>query len=320
MSLSFYLPHKKTLFFGKILKVGDILPMIPKLQIFPDTQKSKEDLDKFHESKLNEHTSLMLGIARKSARGFEVSFEKDPDGKDAYRVRFLTPSTVDDWKIGLSFIKELATKLKVKIISEYGESYTAETIESYPYEKDILFGISSYFAPSVDSQTGKPLESNISTYTIPGLYRTAIINRETQKKWLDSPSPVDEFSKFYTKVQKETAYPAVQKFYRMKADNSLIGVYQLLESVDTVLPFEPFVEFENMHIAKNKDVKEWKLRLVCHEGDPDDFDAYSELEIVDYREFMKHLPKDCYEFIDAAYIVVFEMTKQQILDILEKMK
>lgn len=314
MSLSFYLPHKKTWFSNKILKVGEILQLIPKLQTFPDNSSDKQ----FAESTLDKHTSLTLGIHKQSARGFEVSFEKDPNGKDAYRVRFLTPSTTSDWKIGLLFTKELAKKLNAKITSEYDEPFTAENIEDYPFTRDIEFGVSAYFAPSEDPNTGERVESNLSTYFIPGIYRTVAINREIQKKIMDSPNPSEAFSKFYNKVQYETAFSANQKFYRDETQE-IFGGYVLTEGVDTVLPFEPFVEFQNKGIASDKDVKTWKLSLVCHEGDPDDYDAYSLLTVVDYREFMKHLPEDAYEFIDAVYVVVFEMTKKEIEAVLEKM-
>lgn len=314
MSLSFYLPHKKTLFSNKILKVGELLPLIPNLQAFPENADRE-----FLESTLDQHSSLLLGVKKTCGRGFEVSFEKDPNGRDSYRVRFLTPSTENDWKIGLSFLRELAKKLKVKITSEYDEPFTAETIESYPYEKDILFGISAYFAPSENPETGERIESNLSTYTVPGLNRSVVIDREIQRKLLDSPSPVEAFSKFYTKVQNETAYSANQKFYRDTVDQSILGSYTLTEGVDTILPFEPFVEFKYIGTVRDKDISAWKLSLVCHEGDPDDFDAYSTLDVVDYREFMKHLPKDAYEFIDAAYVVVFEMTRKEIEAVLEQM-
>lgn len=309
MSLSFYLPHKKTLFSSKILSVRELLSLVPKLQTFPNNTDSQ-----FRDSKLNEHSSLLLGIHKQSGRGFEVSFEKDLKEKDAYRIRFLTPSTQEDWKIGLSFLKELASRLKVKIISEYDDIFTAKDIEDFPFEKDILFGISAYFAPS-EEPTGEP---EISTYTVPGIYRPVVIDREIQKKLIDSPNPVEAFSKFYNQVQYETAYSANQKFYKNTDDQSIFGVYTLTEGVDTILPFEPFVEFKNIGSVSDKDIQNWQLSLVCHEGDPDDFDAYRTFAVVDYREFIKHLPKDAYEFIDAAYIVVFEMTKQEMQTVVEK--
>lgn len=315
MSLSFYIPHRKTWFSNRILKVGEVLPLIPKLQTFPDRSSDKQ----FFGSTLDKHDSLLFGIHKQSGRGFELSFEKDPNGKDSYRVRFLTPSTINDWKTGLRFIRELAKKCNSKIISEYGEPFTTEDIEDYPYTKDIELGISAYFSPTEDPNTGKCTESNLSTYFIPGLYRTVAINREIQKKIMGSPNPAEAFSKFYNEVQYETSFRATQKFYKDE-NQELFGNYVLTEGVDTVLPFEPFVEFENRGIASDKEIGTWKLSIVCHEGDPDDYDAYSLLTVVDYREFMRHLPKDAYEWIDAVYVVVFEMTKKEIEAVLGKMK
>lgn len=319
MSLSFYLPHKKTLFSNKILKVREILELLPKLQQFTyDTKEEGFDKEKLLESKLNEHTCLLLGYDLVSARGFEVSFEKDLNNKDAYRVRFFTPSPEDDWKVGLAFLEALAEKLGVSITSEYGDTYTAETVGSFDFDHDINFGISSMFSPSEDPETGEMKEFNADTMTLFGLYRPVVFNRELKEKIMASENPVKEFSDFFTDIQYLESFSANQRFYQDKADDSILCLYVITQSVDVILPYEPFVEFKNMHIAKTQDVKSWKLSITVIEGDERDPGSYKTLAVVDYKEFMKKLPKEKYHFIDAAYVEIQGLTRAELDEMVQK--
>lgn len=321
MSLSFYLPHKKTLFSNKILKVREILELLPKLQQFSyDTKGEGFDKEKLLESKLNEHTCLLLGYDLVSARGFELSFEKDLNDKDAYRVRFFTPSPQDDWKVGLAFLEALAEKLGVSITSEYGDTFTSETVGSFNFDHDINFGISSMFSPSEDPETGEMKEFNADTMTLFGLYRPVVFNRELKEKIMASENPVKEFSDFFTNIQYLESFSANQKFYQDKADNSIFGMYTLTETVDTILPFQPLVEFKNMGIVSSKDVKNWRLNLIYIDGDEDDPSSYKVLDIVDYNGFMMNLPEDKYHFIDTSYIELKGMSKEEMEEVVQKIK
>lgn len=317
LSLSFYLPHKKSLFSNKILKVGEALELLPKLEQFSYNQEAENfDKDKLYESKLNEHTCLLLGIDLDSVRGFELSFEKDMNDKDAYRVRFFTPSAEGDWKVGLKFIKALAQKLNVGITSEYGEIFNKDTIEDFDYRQDIMFGISSMFAPSEDPETGELKEADMDTMTLFGLYRPFAIDRALKERFMNAPDPIKEFGKVFSRTQYYDAFAANQKFYQDKSDDSIFGMYTLTESVETILPFKPFVEFNNMNIVKPKQVENWKLNLIYIDGDEDDPNSYQVLDIVDYEAFMKHLPKDKYIFLDASYIELQGLSKKEMEEII----
>lgn len=319
MSLSFYIPNKKLFFSKKILKVQEVLDLIPRLQILPENNSANFDKQKFLESQLNEHDSILVGIDGKSGRGFEISYGKDPKGKDSYIVRFLTPSPIDDWKIGLAFIKILSQKLGTKITSEYEETLTPDTIENYDYRHDIMFGISGMFAPHEDPNTGELVEPNILTLTLFGINRPVVFDRNLKKRLLDAENPVEEFSKFFTDIQYMEAYSAKQKFFRSNVDNSLFGAYMITENIEVILPFKPFVEFANINVINPKEVDSWKLNLIYIDGDDTDPDSYKSLSVVDYNSFMEHLPKDKYEFIDATYIVINELSKKDMENILEKM-
>ena len=51
-------------------------------------------------------------------------------------------------------------------------------------------------------------------------------------------------------------------------------MYTLTETVRTILPFKPSVEYENFGIVKNEDVKFWRLVFVIIAGNPDDENSY----------------------------------------------
>lgn len=319
MSVSFYLPHKKTLFSNKILKVKEILTLIPKLQQFSyDVKQKGFDEERLNESKLNEHTCVLLGIDLQSDRGFEISFEKDLNNKDAYRVRFYTPSTESDWKVGLRFVKALAQKLGVGITSEYGEEFSADTIESYNYAHDIMFGISSMFAPVEDSDTGERREPEETTLTLFGLYRPVCFDRALKEKLVSMPDPIKQFSDFFSDIQYTESFSANQKFYQDQKDKSIFGMYVLTQDVETIVPFKPFVEFKNINIVSPKDVKTWKLTLMYIDGDESEPNSFKVLDVVDYESFMQNLPKEKYHFIDASYIEIHGLTKDDMEYVLQK--
>lgn len=323
MSLSFYMQPKKKLLFNKPMKVGELLKLIPELDQF-SFDESIDDFDpnRFYDSRLDEYICLLCGIYKKSARGFELSYDKGEDGENYYRVRVFTPSSIEDWKIALKFTRALAQKLGVKIISEQGEEFDAEDIEKFDYYGDILFGINALFNPEEGESAGEGQEEEkkeSSNFFIFGINRPVAYNQEMKNQILNSQDPVVTFSEGITEIQYLESYSARQFFYKDKEDDSVFGVYVLTQSVDTILPYEPFVEFENTDYVNSDEVKEWKLNLMSIEGNPDDGDSYQNFAVVDYNEFIKYLPKEKYRFIDGAYIEVQGLSKEEMQDIVDQL-
>lgn len=318
MSLSFYMQPKKKLLFNKVMKVGELLDLMPELEQF-SFDESADDFDPkhFYESRLDEYVCLLCGVYGRSARGFELSYDKGENGENYYRVRVFTPSSVEDWKIALDFTRALAQKLGVKIISEQGDEFDAENIQSFDYYSDILFGIKALFNPEEES-TGEE-KKEPSNFFVFGLNRPVAYNQKMKEEILNSEDPVLKFSEGITEIQYLDAYSARQFFYEDKEDGGVLGVYVLTQTVDTILPYEPFVEFENTNYVNPDEIKEWKLNLMSIEGDPDDGDAYQNFAVVDYKKFMEHLPKEKYRFIDAAYIEVQGFSKEEMQAILNKL-
>ena len=53
-------------------------------------------------------------------------------------------------------------------------------------------------------------------------------------------------------------------------------------------------------------------------GNSDDPNSYSRAGELEYSNFIERLSKEKYKFIDAAYIVVEELTQKEILDLLRE--
>lgn len=317
MSYSFYLPHVKKIFSKKELSIKDALDLLPGLEEFSvDKERDGFDPEEFYDCGISEAPSLLLGIAEKSARGFLLSYETRNDGTSCYKVRILTPSSLFDWELALSYLKALSKKLSVDIVSEYGDGFTAETIDSVDYRQDILFGVQSMFQENGPKDVIGFSASESPTYTMPGLIRPVVFHSDLQKNILRSADPVSAFSKMFTEIQWVDAYSASQSFYQDNKDHSVFGVYTLTEDVDTILPFEPFVEFKNAHLLEEEKIEMWKLGLVVINGDPDDPASYQTLAFVDYKGFMEKLPKNKYRFIDAAYVLVEGLSKEEMKEIL----
>ena len=118
-------------------------------------------------------------------------------------------------------------------------------------------------------------------------------------------------------IQYLDAYSAHQQFYKNKTDGKIIGAYTLTQNLRTILPYKPSVEFENSDIVKNDEVSCWNIALVTINGDENDPNSYQVAGNLNYDDFIKKLPINKYKFIDASYIMVEPLSKEEILDLLK---
>ena len=297
MSISFFIKNLRTdenISVEKILKIGRTLSQY-------NLDESDEHIEEFLSKELGNFDCILVGEEEKSARGFEISYDKNTK---FYQIRLYTPCSIGDWETAFNFIEKLGCFLENNnIIDEDGEKYTLESIRTYPYIENIEFGIKTL--------TDHFDETQMEIYKVFGIYRPVAFNKKMIEDMNNSENPTKLFSDIITSIQYIDAYTANQNFY--KNDNEeIFGVYTLTESVRTILPFKPSVEYENSDIVKNEDIKFWRLVLVIINGNPDDENSYEMLGEVDYTKFIENLPKDRYSFIDGEYIVIEPLTKEEI--------
>lgn len=297
MSISFFiknLNNKESITPEKVLEIGGTISQY-------NLDEADENIEEFLNEKLENFECILLGEDGKSARGFELSYNKE---NKYYGIRVFTPCSIGDWEVVFEFIEKLGGFLENnKIVNEHGEEYTLETIRNYPYIEDIEYGIQSL------EKNLKEEGSEISK--LYGIYRPVSFNNELLESIRNSENPIETFSKLITETQYIDAYSANQNFYKNNA-GEIFGVYTLTESVRTILPFKPSVEYENFNIVKNEDVKFWRLALVVINGNPDDENSYEMLGDIDYTKFIENLPKDKYSFIDGEYIIIEPLEKEEI--------
>lgn len=297
MSISFFLKNLRTdenVSVEKILEIGGTLSQY-------NLDESDEHIEEFLSEELGNFDCILVGEEEKSARGFEISYDKNTK---FYQIRLYTPCSIGDWETAFDFIEKLGCFLENNnIIDEDGTEYTLESIRTYPYIENIEFGIKTL--------TDHFDETQMEIYKVFGIYRPVAFNKKMIEDMNNSENPTKLFSDIITSIQYIDAYTANQNFY--KNDNEeIFGVYTLTESVRTILPFKPSVEYENSDIVKNEDVKFWRLVLVIINGNPDDENSYEMLGEIDYTKFIENLPKDRYSFIDGEYIVIEPLTKEEI--------
>ena len=295
MSISFFIKNLRTdenVSVEKILEIGGTLSQY---------NLDAEQIEEFLSEELGNFDCILVGEEEKSARGFEISYDKNTK---FYQIRLYTPCSIGDWETAFDFIEKLGCFLENNnIIDEDGAKYTLESIRTYPYIENIEFGIKTL--------TDHFDETQMEIYKVFGIYRPVAFNKKMIEDMNNSENPTKLFSDIITSIQYIDAYTANQNFY--KNDNEeIFGVYTLTESVRTILPFKPSVEYENSDIVKNEDVKFWRLVLVIINGNPDDENSYEMLGEVDYTKFIENLPKDKYSFIDGEYIVIEPLTKEEI--------
>ena len=305
MSVSFYVQNKKKfLGYEPVLNVETALSLLDKELYSYNT--GNIDINDLLLSPVSNYQCLIIGDDKDSSRGFELFY----DNKDKYySVRVFTPSSREDWILALEYIKALAKKFDSKIISETGEEYTAENIDKFDYERDILYGI------EVISSRVKGDEPTL--YSIFGINRVVSFNQEMIDKIENSDSPIDTFSNMVKEIQYLDAYSANQRFFKNKEDGRIRGAYTLTQNIRTILPYKPSVEFENSDIVKNEDIAFWDIGLVTIDGDENDKNSYNVAAYVDYDDFIKNLPENKYRFIDASYIMVEPLNREELLGLVK---
>ena len=305
MSISFYVKNKKKfLGYETVLNIESALTLLNKeLNVY---NNKNIDINDLLLSPVSNYECLLIGEDKVSARGFELSY--DNKNKD-YAVRIFTPSSREDWLLALEYIKALAKKFGSEIVNERGEAFTVDNIDKFDYENDIIYGIATILSGLEDKE--------VEVYNIYGINRVVSFNQEMSNKIENSVSPIDTFSNIIKEIQYLDAYSANQQFYQNNEDYRIIGAYTLTENLRTILPYKPSVEFENSDIVKNDEISCWNIGLVTIEGDENDPNSYQVAGQIDYDDFIKKLPISKYKFIDASYIMVEPLNKEEILDLLK---
>ena len=305
MSISFYVKNKKKfLGYEAVLNVEEALTILDKELNSYNT--GNIDINDLLLSPVSNYECLLIGEDKVSARGFELSYDNK---NKIYAVRIFTPSSREDWLLALEYIKALAKKFNSEIVNERGEVYTVDNIDKFDYENDILYGIEVITSNLKSGEAHK--------YSIFGIDRVVSFNQEMLDKINNSDSPIDTFSNIVKEIQYLDAYSAHQRFYKNNEDYRIIGAYTLTENLRTILPYKPSVEFENSDIVKNDEISFWNIALVTINGDENDPNSYQVAGNLNYDDFIKKLPENKYKFIDASYIMVEPLNKEEILDLLK---
>ena len=305
MSISFYVKNKKKfLGYETVLNVEEALTILNKELNTYNT--GDIDINDLLLSPISNYECLLIGEDNVSGRGFELSYDNK---NKSYVIRIFTPSTREDWLLALEYIKVLAKKFNSEIINERGEVYTVDNIDKFNYESDILYGI--------EAVSSNLKDEDIKVSSIYGINRVVSFNQEMIDKINNSVSPIDTFSNIIKEIQYLDAYSANQQFFQNNEDHRIIGTYTLTENLRTILPYEPIVEYENSNIVKNEDVSFWNIGLVFIDGDENDPNSYQAAGQIDYNDFIKKLPISKYKFIDASYIMVEPLNKEEILELVK---
>ena len=305
MSISFYVKNKKKfLGYEAVLNVEEALTILDKELNTYNT--GNIDVNDLLLSPISNYECLLIGEDKVSARGFELSYDNK---NKTYVVRIYTPSSREDWLLALEYIKVLAKRFNSEIVNERGEVYTVDNIDKFDYENDIIYGIATILSGLEDKE--------VKVYNIYGINRVVSFNQEMSNKIENSVSPIDTFSNIIKEIQYLDAYSANQQFYQNNEDYRIIGAYTLTENLRTILPYKPSVEFENSDIVKNDEISFWNIGFVVINGDENDPNSYQVAGQIDYNDFIKKLPINKYKFIDASYIMVEPLSKEEILDLLK---
>ena len=318
MSISFYIKNKKKFFgYEKVLTVEEVIDLFKeyKLSIYNiDFDTDDFNKEKFYNTSIENwqenHSCILFGVEGKSARGFELSYNIT---KNSYVIREFTPASENDWLIILEFMKVLSEKLNTKIVSEQRDIFTSETINTFDYKNDIKSGIKVIL-----DLLNKENEKGFNVDNIYGIKRPVSFNKEIIERIVNSSDEIKEFSEFCEDIQYIDAYSAKQSFVEDTITREKWGYYVLTENLRTVLPYKPSVEIFSMNYIKNEEVAFWKIFFCAYKIDENGKEGIDKIGESIYGDFIKKLPVDKYKFIDASYIVVEPLNRDEILEILKQ--
>ena len=318
MSISFYIKNKKKFFgYEKVLTVEEVIDLFKeyKLSIYNiDFDTDDFNKEKFYNTSIENwqenHSCILFGVEGKSARGFEFSYNIT---KNSYVIREFTPASENDWLIVLEFMKVLSEKLNSKIVSEQRDIFTSETINTFDYKNDIKSGIKVIL-----DLLNKENEKGFNVDNIYGIKRPVSFNKEIIERIVNSSDEIKEFSEFCENIQYIDAYSAKQSFVEDTITREKWGYYVLTENLRTVLPYKPSVEIFSMNYIKNEEVAFWKIFFCAYKIDENGKEGIDKIGESIYGDFIKKLPVDKYKFIDASYIVVEPLNRDEILEILKQ--
>ena len=307
MSVSFYIKNKsRFLKYEKVLTVREI-SNLSHLSIYNiDIDADDFDFDASIENWQENHNCILFGAVEKSTRGFELSYNSQ---KNSYVIKEYTPASESDWLIVLEFMKVLAEKLVSKIIATTGEVFTSGTIENFDYKKDIKAGIKTI--------VNLLNEKDAKVSNIYGIERPVAFNKEIIERIINSSDEIKEFSEFCENIQYIDAYSAKQSFVEDRSTKEKWGYYVLTENLRTILPYKPSVEFFSMDYIKNEEIAFWKIFFCTYKVDENGAESIDKIGETVYDDFIKKLPTEKYKFIDASYIVIEPLNKDEILEILK---
>ncbi|EGQ79027.1 hypothetical protein HMPREF9094_1949 [Fusobacterium animalis ATCC 51191] len=209
-------------------------------------------------------------------------------------------------------MKVLSKRLNTKIVSEQRDIFTSETINTFDYKSDIKSGIKVIL-----DLLNKENEKGFNVDNIYGIKRPVSFNKEIIERIINSSDEIKEFSKFCEDIQYIDAYSAKQFFVDDKKINEKWAYYVLTENLRTVLPYKPSVEIFSMNYIKNEEVAFWKIFFCACKVDENGKEGIEKIAESIYDNFIKKLPSDKYKFIDASYIVVEPLNREEILEILK---
>ena len=318
MSISFYIKNKKKFFgYEKVLTVREVIDLCKeyRLSIYNiDFNADDFNKEKFYNTSIERwqenNSCILFGVEGKSARGFEFSYNST---KNSYVIREFTPASENDWLIVLEFMKVLSEKLNSKIVSEQREMFTSETISTFSYRNDIKSGIKVIL-----DLLNKENEKGFNVDNIYGIKRPVSFNKEIIERIVNSSDEIKEFSEFCENIQYIDAYSAKQSFVEDTITREKWGYYVLTENLRTVLPYKPSVEIFSMNYIKNEEVAFWKIFFCAYKIDENGKEGIDKIGESIYGDFIKKLPVDKYKFIDASYIVVEPLNRDEILEILKQ--
>ena len=271
-------------------------------------ESDDEEYEEFLKEKISNFECILLGIEKKSARGFELSYIST---KKCYMVRILALSSDDDYLAAFDYIKKLCSFLEsYEIITDNNEKYTIDNIQSYHFEDNIRHELAVVYTNLLKSG------NNDAYFEFKGIYRSVTLNTDfLENVIINAENVVEKFSNFVTGLQYINAYSAKQRFYEDK-EGTIFGSYTITATVPTILPFTPCIDYENQEIVREEEVRKWIINLVVINGSPEDMSSYENIGQVDYNEFIKRLPKEKYGFIDAKNILVQPLNNEELRQIL----
>lgn len=280
------------------LEVIELIASVSQYSYNEDAQNFNRNA--FYNDTLDNSLPYILGRELENVWGFKIGYDKKSND---YVITLVDLATTMDWKLAIIYLRALSQKLGNPIISG-GRKYTEDSIVKYDFDTILKYYLNILIT---DIEYHQKIFYPIK--------RPMVFGPTIFKFFAHSQDKVKEYEKIAHFTQYPDVYVHEQTFHFYKENTKLIfGNYSIADNFKCILPSKPFIERKNEGKFIGRQFAHWSLYILFRDED----ENLNKHALVKYDSFINNLDQNKYTWIDDNFILIEELTKEELAEIAEK--